>query len=62
MLHRFVCGTLAVDVRGPQDYRVVCASCSQGGTVQHLTRSAATQAAIRDSSRPCPARRPCSAR
>jgi len=49
----FVCGTRATLRRGPDEYRVVCATCGRGGTVRHDTREAANRAAVRDSARPC---------
>lgn len=57
----FVCGTRAVEQHGPEDFRVVCATCDGGGSVRHFTRELASRAATRDSARPCPARRPCGA-
>lgn len=50
---RFVCGTRAVERRGPGDFRVVCATCGAGGTVKHATMDEATHAAVRDSNKPC---------
>ena len=52
-IREFVCGTRAVVKRGPDDYRVVCASCGAGGTVRHDIRGNATRAAVRDSNKPC---------
>ncbi len=49
----FVCGGRAVVRRGPDDFRVVCATCDAGGTVKHRTDAAAVSAAIRDSARGC---------
>ena len=57
----FVCGTRAVVEVGPNDFRVVCATCNGGGSVRHDTRDSANGAAIRDSARPCPAKRSCGA-
>lgn len=57
----FVCGTRAVMRAGPDDFRVVCASCDGGGGTPY-TRAGASQAAVRDSSKPCPCRPSCGAR
>lgn len=58
---RFVCGTRRIREAGPGDWRVVCATCEEGGTVPHKTRTLAIDAAIRDSARPCPAKPGCGA-
>lgn len=58
----FVCGTRRVVKRGPGDFRVVCATCGGGGAVQHGNLNAAQTAAVRTSSRPCPAKPPCGAK
>jgi len=47
------CGTRKVVQRGPNDFRVVCATCDGGGTVKHATRESASRAAIRDSAKSC---------
>ena len=48
-----VCGTRAVIRRGPDDFRVVCATCETGGTVRHRTLASAGAACTRDSDRSC---------
>lgn len=48
-----LCGTRLAFRNGPQDYRVVCATCQHGGTVKHVTPESASQAAARDSARTC---------
>ena len=60
----FVCGTRRViaDKTRAGIWRVVCASCGGGGSVAHAEREEATKAAVRDSSKPCPARPSCGAR
>lgn len=50
-----VCGTRAVVRRGPDDWRVVCATCNGGGTTRYPTREAANAACVRDSNKPCTA-------
>lgn len=55
----FLCGTRRVVRRGPQDYRVVCASCLGGGTVRHAIPEDAERAAVRDSAKPCLCRPSC---
>lgn len=50
----FLCGTRAV-IR-PQErgaYRVVCATCGAGGSVPRMSLDRATEAATRDSGKPC---------
>ena len=49
----FVCGTRVVLERGPQNYRVVCATCHEGGKFRHITEDLAASACIRDSARSC---------
>jgi hypothetical protein len=58
----FICGTRKV-IPGPRfgTWRVVCATCDGGGSVAHHVRGEATAAAVRDSNKPCPARRGCGA-
>ena len=46
---RYVCGTRLAFRNGPQGYRVVCATCHEGGTVRHRTPESANSAATRDS-------------
>jgi hypothetical protein len=58
----FVCGIRRVKERGPEDFRVVCATCDGGGTIRHDTREQATSAAVRDSNKPCPCRQACGAK
>lgn len=41
-----VCGTRRTKRIGPNDYRVVCATCERGGTVRHETHDSAAKAAI----------------
>lgn len=48
-----LCGTRRSVQRGPGDYRTVCATCGAGGSVKHATMGAASNAAIRDSNKPC---------
>ena len=50
-----VVGTKRTARRSPTDYRVLCASCRQGGSTPYLTHAAAARAAIRDSAKPCQA-------
>lgn len=57
---RYAIGTRAILPRQADGtYRVVCATCDAGGTVAHPNRSAAWNAAVRDSNKPC---RTCGAR
>lgn len=51
----FVCGTRATICLSSTvaDYRVVCATCGAGGTIQYLTNAKANAAAVRDSNKPC---------
>lgn len=55
MNRTFVCGTRAVVQMAPSDFRVVCATCDNGGTVKHTTKEAANRACVRDSNRRCTA-------
>lgn len=48
-----LCGTRTTQRRGPDDFRVVCATCDAGGSVKHPTHASASSAAIRDSARAC---------
>lgn len=54
-----LCGTRLAFRAGAQNYRVVCATCHNGGTVKHATPESASHAAVRDSNQPC---RACGAR
>lgn len=49
----FVCGTRKRIRKGPNNYRVVCATCDGGGTVRYSTPEQAASVAVRDSNRPC---------
>lgn len=50
----FVVGTRRVKPSSkPGRYRVVCAACGAGGSVEHETKEAAMSAAVRDSVRAC---------
>lgn len=49
----FLCGTRRTVRKGPNNYRVVCATCDGGGTVRYPTSDAASKAAVRDSNKPC---------
>ena len=49
----FLCGTRAVVRIGLQNYRVVCATCGNGGSVRHAIPEDADRAAVRDSNRSC---------
>ncbi len=51
--YRYAIGTRAIIQRGPNDYRVVCATCDAGGTVRHEWKKQAWDAACRDSNKPC---------
>lgn len=48
-----LCGTKTTERRGPDDFRVVCATCGAGGSHRYLTHAKASDAAIRASSRAC---------
>jgi len=48
----FVCGTKAVVPARCGYFKVVCATCGEGGHT-HYTRERAAEVAIRDSSKPC---------
>lgn len=50
----FVCGTRAVNKVSETDYRVVCATCDQGGSVRFKTKSAAKSNCVDCSGRRCP--------
>ena len=59
----YVCGTRRAvpSVETPGAWRVVCATCQDGGTVDYPTKRDAMRAATRDSGKPCPNRPPCGA-
>ena len=49
----FICGTRRAETLAQDDHRVYCATCHAGGSVRHATRQQATEAAVRDSNKPC---------
>jgi hypothetical protein len=53
--HSHTIGTRRYFRYRPDDWRVVCATCGNGGSVIHKTREAAGHAAARDSGKVCKA-------
>ena len=49
----FLCGTRKVERKGPRDWRVVCATCGEGGVLTYPHRSAACDACVNQSTRKC---------
>ena len=49
----FVCGTRAVVRVRPGDFRVVCATCDEGGSMSYPSAETANRAAVKMSARPC---------
>lgn len=50
----YSCGTRSVRKRAPSDFRVVCATCGEGGSLPFRTRAEALHHAVGTSYIPCP--------
>jgi hypothetical protein len=49
----FVAGRRAVEQRGPMDFRVVCATCGEGGAVSYQRPRDAARIAFQESEQRC---------